>query len=247
MNVILKTLIFLVGFPTLSWGQYKYHKFTYAGLEVGLKSEIYRVTDTGSELYANANFQRGMQGVFIEQELNRYLSVSSGLYFTKYGVDFRFRRDEGYNEFQSMQTLNIPFLFRFHIPLYYGIPEVRLSPKLGVNTVFNQTFRSYNVRGKIAPDLSDTYDAQINYATERVYILAQGGLSLDLMFAKGMVVSVGGNYAQGIVESARVDLEYRISREINQGTLRSRGSFYNALLGIKYPVSRLWRSSKRGK
>jgi hypothetical protein len=236
--------LFLLLLPLIGWGQYRYKKFTYLGIETGLKSEFYRVTDTGTELYHKQGFQSGIQGIFAEQELNRYCSISTGFYFTKYNTNFKFERDNGINTYQPMRTFFIPLRFHVNIPLFYGIPEVRLVPSLGVNSVFNLSDNQVVVRGRIAPDLSDTYSGRILYDLKSTYFLGEAGLNIDMMFAKGLIISVGGAYCQGIQNVAKVELEYQIGREVNQGTLTSRGNYYVLRLGGKYPISRWWRKKK---
>ncbi len=244
----LLTLLFLLTLlPKESWGQYRYKKFTYFGVNVGLKSELYKVIDSGNELYNKHNFQNSLVGVFVEQELNRWLSVSSGFYFTNYGTDFRFHRDKGFNVFRPMKTTLIPLRFAVNLPIFYGIPEIRLVPQIGSNIVFNNSNDQISINGKIAPDLSDTYNGTIYYNLQKLYFLGEGGLNLDMLFAKGLMISVGGRYAQGFTDVAKVDVEYRVGRDINQGTLSSKGSFYAFHAGLKYPVSRWWTAKKNKK
>jgi hypothetical protein len=239
-----KTTLFaflLLLLPLTSWGQYRYKKFTYLGIEVGLKSDFFRVADTGNELYHKQGFESGLQGIFVEQELNRYCSMSTGLYFTRYNSNFKFERDNGINPYPTMRTLYIPLHFSLNLPIHYGIPEIRLVPKIGINTVFNLSNNQVPVRGRIAPDLSDTYTGKIYYDLKSTYFLGEGGLNLDMMFAKGLIVTVGGSYCQGIQTVAKVELEYQIGRAINQGILTSKGSYYAFHLAAKYPISRWWK------
>jgi hypothetical protein len=238
-------ILFILLFPALSWGQYRYKKFTYFGVTLGLKSELFRVADSGNELYNKHNFQNGIMGIFFEQELNRWLSINSGFYFTNYGTDFRFKRDDGFNIFNTMKTSIMPLRFSFNLPISYGVPEIRLVPSIGTNFVLNNTNTAFETRGSIAPDLSDTYSGTIYYNLKKFYFLAEGGLNFDILFAKGLIVSVGGRYYQGITDVAKVDLEYRIGREINRGTLTSRGSFYSFQFGVKYPIRKGKSTKKR--
>lgn len=237
-------ILLLCVLPSMSWAQYRYKKFTYFGIEAGLKGDVNKMSDTGYELYQKGGFQNGIQGIFLEQEMSRYTSISTGLYFAKSSLNFKFHRDNGINTYPSMRSMLVPLRFIVNIPLSYGIPEIRLAPSLGVNTVFNLSDNQQLIRGRIAPDLSDTYEGMIRYNLKSVYWLGEGGLNLDMMFAKGLVISVGGNYAQGISNVSRVDIEYRIGREINQGALASKGSYYSIHLNAKYPISRWWRSKK---
>jgi hypothetical protein len=237
-------VVLLCLLPAISWGQYRYKKFTYFGIEAGLKGGINKMSDSGYELYQKNGFQNGIQGIFLEQELSRYTSISTGLYFTKSSFNFQFHRDNGINTYAPMRSMLVPFRFIVNIPLFYGIPEIRLAPSLGISTAFNLSDNQLLIRGRIAPDLSDTYVGMIRYDLKSVYFLGEGGLNLDMMFAKGLIISVGGNYAQGIANVSRLDLEYRIGREINQGALASKGSYYSIHLSAKYPISRWWRSKK---
>lgn len=233
--------------PSLTWGQYKYKKFTYVGFNFALKNELYRVIDSGDELYNKTSFQHGITGIFVEQELNRTLTLGSGVYFTNYGVDFRFRRDNGFNVFPTMKTILLPIKLGLNIPIFYGIPEVRLVPQIGINTVLNRTNTVVPISGKIAPDLTDNYEGTISYNLSKWYFLANGGVNFDILFAKGLIVTFGAAYNQGFTDIAQVNVGYRIGREFYSGSLTSRGSFYALNMGLKYPIHKFSKKKSRRK
>lgn len=237
--------VFLLHLPSLLLGQYKYKKFTYIGINLGIKNELYKVIDSGNELYSKASFQHSISGIFIEQELNRWFTLGSGVYFSNYGVDFRFQSDNGFNIFKPMKTTLLPIKLGINLPIYYGIPEIRLSPQLGVNAVLNRSNNEYNVIGKIAPDLSNAYEGKVSYNLSKWYFLAEGGLNLDILFAKGLIFTFGTRYCQGFTDVAKVDIGYRIDRAFNVGELTSKGSFYTLHSGIKYPIHKF--SKKKSK
>lgn len=233
--------------PFLLLGQYKYKKFTYVGFNLGIKNELYKVIDSGSELYNKSSFQNRMSGFFVEQELNRFITLGSGIYFTNYGVDFRFKSDNGFNVFKSMKTTLLPIKIGVNLPVYYGIPEIRLSPQLGINAVLNRTDKEYPISGKIAPDLSNTYEGKISYNLSKWYFLAEGGLNIDILFAKGLIFTFGSRYCQGFNDVAKVDIGYRIDRAFNIGNLSSKGSFYALHTGIKYPIHKFSKKKSKRK
>lgn len=241
-------LLFLAGiFTTLCLpeqvrAQHRYRNFTYLGAEIGPKSELYTLKDNGTELYKRQNFASGLSGIYLEQELNRHFSASMGIYFSRYGTDFGFRRDDGRYDFPSMRTYMFPLRLQATIPIFYGIPEIRIKPVAGVAGVVNSSFSRDSVYGKIAPILSDQYSAILRYDFRQFYVLAETGLHLEMLFAKGIIASLGARYMKGFSTVAQSSINYRIDRKSYSGTLRSTGDLFNFSLSIKYPVSRFWQN-----
>ena len=242
MRVFSYTILLLLAFCSTIKAQ-RHKKFTYFGIEVGSSNSLFKVEDAGKELYSKQNFQNPRNGLFIEQELDFVWSVSSGLYFSKQKIDFRFRRDGGgYSEaFQPIRLIEIPLQVRANIPLTYGTPEVRLTPSLGTRLIFNQSKDKEDVKGRIAPDLSDYYNGTIRRDMKNVYFVAEGGLNLDMMFAQGLIMSFGGSYSKGFSKIMQADVTYTIAKVPYRGSVSSTGDNVNIHLSIKYPVSRFWR------
>lgn len=240
-------LVFLVTFmlPQKNFAQYRYKKFTYIGLDMGIKGDILQISDSGTEVYQKGVFHNSLPGIFVEQELNRWFSLNSGIYFSKNSADFRFHRDNGFNVFPNMKTTLIPLRASFNIPIVYAIPEIRIVPSVGINMVFNRTDALLKTQGRIAPDLSDNYTAYFNYNLKKQYILLEGGLCLDMMFAKGLILSFGGRYNYGFKDIAQTKIDYQISKVNYHSTLTSQGSFYNIRFGVKYPISRIWHHKRK--
>lgn len=238
MRYLYKGLLLCVSFcicltPESLPAQNHYRRFSYFGAEIGLKSEIYRVRDNGTELSRRQSFSRGLSGVVLEQELNRYLSAGTGLYFSKYGTDFGFRRDEGRVDFPSMQTVMIPLRLQATLPIYYGIPELRIKPGVGLTGVVNRSYFRDSIYGKIAPVLSDQYSGTMRYDIRDFYWLAEAGLHLELLFAKGIVASLSTRYQKGFTKVAETTVNYRIDKKSYSGTLSSSGDFFNFSLSIR--------------
>jgi hypothetical protein len=248
MKFFTYTILFLLVFSNPLKAQ-RHKRFTYFGIELGTASSIFKVEDAGKELYSKQNFQNPCRGIFLEQELDYIWSISTGIYFSKQKIDFRFRRDGGgYNDaFEPIRLIEIPLLVRANIPLTYGTPEVRLTPLLGTRFVFNQSKDREDVRGRIAPDLSDNYSGSIRRDMKNAYLLAEGGLNLDMMFAQGLIMSFGASYSKGFFKTMQADLSYSIAKSIYRGTVSSTGDNINIHLSLKYPVSRFWRKSFKPK
>ena len=242
MRVFSYTILLLLAFCSTIKAQ-RHKKFTYFGIEVGSSNSIFKVEDAGKELYSKQNFQNPRNGLFIEQELDFVWSVSSGIYFSKQKIDFRFRRDGGgYSEaFQPIRLIEIPLQVRANIPLTYGTPEVRLTPLLGTRLIFNQSKDKEDVKGRIAPDLSDYYNGTIRRDMKNIYFVAEGGLNLDMMFAQGLIMSFGGSYSKGFSKIMQADVTYTIAKVPYRGSVSSTGDNINIHLSVKYPVSRFWR------
>ncbi len=244
MKFFTYTILFLLAFSNPLKAQ-RHKRFTYFGIELGTANSIFKVQDAGKELYSKQNFQNPCRGVFLEQEIDYIWSFSTGIYFSKQKIDFRFRRDGGgYSDaFEPIRLIEIPLQIRANIPLTYGTPEVRLTPLLGTRFVFNQSKDKEEVRGRIAPDLSDNYSGTLRRDMKNVYILAQGGLNLDMMFAQGLILSFGSSYSKGFSKIMQADLSYSIAKTPYRGSVSSTGDNINIHLSVKYPVSRFWRKN----
>ena len=249
----LKTSLFpililcLIGLPKSVFAQNNYRRFTYFGAEIGTKSELYQVTDNGNELNSRRSFSRGLSGIVLEQELNRYFSVGTGIYFSRYGIDFGFRRDAGRFDFPAMKTTMLPLRIQATIPIYYGIPELRIKPEAGLVAVLNHSFFRDSIYGKIAPVLSDQYTGTMRYDFKQFYWLGEVGLNLEMLFAKGLIASLNARYQKGLTTVAQTSVNYRIDRKNYSGTLSSSGDFFNIGLSVRYPISRWWNTRSRKK
>jgi hypothetical protein len=239
MTRIFYTLLFL--FLFCSSEAQKHKRFTYFGIETGAKKPIFGISDAGVELYTKSSFSFGQQGVTIEQELDYVWSVSSGIFFSKQGIDYRFRRDGAYSTPEPMRLIQIPVQIRANIPVTYGTPEIRLVPLLGAHLTINQTNGNKEIKGRIPPNLADTYNGSIRTDFQKVFVLAEGGMNLDLMFAQGLILSVGSSYYKGFSKIMQTDLTYNISKEPFRGSVTSKGDNIGIRLALKYPVSRFWR------
>lgn len=242
IKLFLSTILIGLSLSQPCLAQGKFHRFTYFGVEIGAKNEIFQLNDNGNELYQKRNFQHGLSGLFIEQELNRWFNLGTGIYFTQYSSDFRFRRDDGFYSLPTMRTIMTPLRLQMTIPIYYGIPEIRIKPGIGVMTVFNKSQSRDSLFGKIAPVLSDQYTGTIRYDFQKYYFLAEAGLQLELLFAKGIVAALSAQYHRGFNTIAETKIQYRIDKKTFNGVLSSSGDFFNISLSVKYPISRWWNS-----
>lgn len=237
-------IFFFLLLSVSSMSAQRHKRFTYLGLELGSKSGIFNIQDAGNELYSKNNLQNSHRGIFLEQELDYIWSIGTGIYFSKQKIDFRFQRDGAYNFYEPMRLIHIPLQARAAIPLTYGTPEVRLTPVFGAHAVFNLSKNSEDVRGRIPPDLSDTYTGTIRRDLKNMYFLAEGGVNLDMMFAQGLIMSFGGSYFKGFTEVLQADLTYTIAKTPYRGSISTKGDNLNIRLALKYPVSRFWKKGK---
>ncbi len=242
MKIYTYFLLLFLCFSNTSQGQ-RHKRFTYFGIEIGSKSGFTKVTDAGTELYSKSTLQNSHQGVFIEQELDYIWSVSTGVYFSKQKLDFRFRRDGGYNFYEPIRLIQIPFQVRASIPLTYGTPEVRLTPLMGIHFAFNQSNIQTDVKGRITPDLSDYFTGTFRRDLGSLFVLGEGGMNLDMMFAQGAILSFGGSYFKGFKNMMQTDVTYSIAKVLYRGSVVSQGDNFNIRLSVKYPVSRFWRKT----
>jgi hypothetical protein len=66
-------VVLLCLLPSISWAQYRYKKFTYFGIEAGLKGDANKMSDSGYELYQKKGFHNG----FVFYQVLFQLSISS--------------------------------------------------------------------------------------------------------------------------------------------------------------------------
>jgi hypothetical protein len=219
--------------------------FTYAGIEAGAKFEQYGVLDKGDNVYAKPFFNTSFLGVKLEQEITQITMVGIGFYQTTYTTNFRFRGDQSYNAYDVLKTTHVPIRLLWKIPLSYGIPDIRLTPSLGIDVVLNRSFgQDDNVRGRILPNFANYYSGTINRSISKTYPLLEVGTSVDVVFIDGWMLCLGANYYKGISRLVEVDLKYVIENKPNEAQVFSDGDFFSLNLSLKYPISRFWKNPR---
>jgi hypothetical protein len=219
--------------------------FTYAGVEVGAKFEQYGVLDKGNSVYTKLFFNRPFLGIKLEQELSQITMLGIGFYQTTYTTNFRFKGDQSYNAYDVLKTTHIPIRLLWKIPLSYGIPDVRLTPSLGINAVINRSYgKNESVRGRILPNFANFFTGTINKSIQKTYPLLEAGASVDIVFLDGWMLCLGANYYKGISRLVDVNIRYVIENKPNTAQVFSDGDFFSINLSAKYPISRFWKNPR---
>ena len=229
--------------PFVSFGQ----NLTYLGIEVGPKFEVYQSTDNGNGLYTKPFFFSPIYGLTIGQEINNAFTLETGFFVNDYGESFRIEGEGfGYGSSNALVAYQIPLRLKAHLNL--------LEDKLSLVTTIGYTFAINNDYGSSGSGSSFSSSASSSnndstrtehmstYSLKKSYGLIEAGLALDYKFKNSLRLYLAVNYLTGLSRVVETDVKYWINDEPEQtGTVFSNGDYYSIVLGIKYPISNLWK------
>jgi hypothetical protein len=241
MRLLIKALLMLL--PFLAIGQNK----TYLGVEVGPKFEIYDYTDNGDGLYTKPFFFSPIWGVTLGQELNQTFMLETGFYVNDYGESFRIEGDWGasYSASNAILAFQVPARLKARINLLKD--KLSIVPSVGFTLAINNDYESSGAGSSFTtssnPQFNDSTRTEYisNYNLQRIYGLVEGGIGLEYKFKNSMIMYLSGSYLAGFKPVVDLDVTYRINDEPAQtANVFSDGSYYNVVVGLKYPISNLW-------
>ncbi len=223
---------------------------TYIGLEFGPKFDIYQNVDNGEYLHTPPFFSTPIVGLVLGQEINDYLSLETGVFINDYFESFRIRGDFGYSSSNAIVAIQIPVRIRGKLPIVKDKFDVsaHLGYSLALNTSYGSTGGSGSfstIPNSVSLDSIRT-QAVSNYSLRKTYHLVDMGLSLDYTFKSKITLSLMGNYLRGFNRVVEMDVKYWINDQPEQTALvYSNGDYYSIMLGIKYPISNLWKKKQK--
>ena len=218
---------------------------TYLGVEVGPKFEIYEYADNGDALYTKPFLFSPIYGVTLGQEINRNFMLETGFFINDYGESYRIRGDIGWFSSSGIIAYQIPLRLKARLNLIKD--RLSLISTIGYAFAINNDY-GYDSYGK---SLTTNNLPGFNQRTETVdtsrylkktYNMLETGLALEYEFRNSLKLSLSANYLRGFSRVTEIDVRYRIDNGPEQmGTVFSNGDYYSIFLGLRYPISNIWK------
>jgi len=196
---------------------------TWITYEVGQSRNQNEWNSNGSNLEIRKGHE-GIVGLYIEQEVNKYLSIEIGVNDKFYGFDAKINEVDTIKLSSYAQYVQIPLRLKGKFNLFKE--RVYLSSFVGVGFTFN----SYN-GVKIYPNGYD-YLIQSNFP-KNIYIL-QSGLNLEVMLKSwrfGCLVTYNNNPKDFI----------KYSVDALETSFKSTGDYMTYQLRVGYAISNIWK------
>ena len=236
--------LFLQFFGILCFSQSKVHLQTFAGLEGGIMLSIPRIEDSGNQLLSKwAN--NGCLGFVVKQEIYSNLYFSFGANTQKYNVSFRFKDDDATTSFKKINLIRFPLKVAYEIPLKFGVPELQVGLSVGLNYYLNQNpGLSDSKSGFIGSDIKNSYyKLDSKYSDEKFGMQVDGAAYLNILMAKGTVLTIGTAYYYGVKDLLTSSVIYKKAEGFQEisSKINGKADMLSIWIGVHYPISKWWR------
>lgn len=237
-------ILFLLLSCELSFSQSKVHLQTFVGIEGGIMLAIPKIEDPGNQLIGKWT-NNGSLGIILKQEVFSNIFISLGVFTQKYNNSFRFKDDEATTAFKKINLYRFPLKVAYEIPLHFGVPELQIGLSMGTSYYLNKNAGMEELKtGFIGSDIKNSYYlADSKYSDNKFGLLLDGGLYINILMAKGTILSFGANYFIGLNNLHESTVRYKKGlgfEEIN-AKINGSGDQLNVWIGFQYPISKLWK------
>ncbi len=244
MKYLLLLLVFLSS--KFLEGQTRTHLQTFVGVEGGILLSIPEIEDSGEQLLAKWT-NNGMLGLQVKQEVFSNLFVSVGTFTQKYNIGFRFKDDEAASTLKKVNLVRIPVSISYEFPVSFGVPELQLGTSLGFNYLINRNPGvNDQLKGFIGTDIKNSYyNASYTYGKNKSGFQLNGSLYLNVLLAKGTVLTVGSAYFYGLRELVNLQIAYKKGEGLQEVVSSVIGSGHQLSFwaGVHFPIHKLWKKS----
>ena len=242
----LSIAIFIACFVTnFAWGQER----TYIGVDFGYKGDVRSLTDNGSSLMKMT--QSGLNyGFNIGHELSNNLILESGIYSVNYWHGVNFKESASWSSGSSFSSIQVPIRLKRKINIYKN--KLLITPYFGVNLAYNLSglpkgsITGHSSGSFSSPDTYFEYNAD-NYGNlSNFFFITEGGFSIDYKNRNDFQWSIITSYNQGLSKVSKQVVRYTVNDESEQsGVYTSKGSNFQVLLSLKYPISNFWLQKEK--
>jgi hypothetical protein len=237
------TLAFALTFIT-AFGQ----KNTYIGVEAAVNNDVYDIIDNGTVL-KKVPLLTGYFGVNIRQDVSSMVFLETGLLRKYYDEGIGFTTSPGYSESNAINAWLIPLRLGVRIKLLnLRKQKLYLVPVIGYVLGINSDF-GYGDGGssgsETTPRDTISYSVYSKLSLRRSFPLMQTGLGVEFVFVRTLLVNFSANYYTGFKNLIEQNIEYTHNSVTKTASGLSKGEMTSFGLSIKYPISYLWKNSKR--
>ncbi len=247
-----RLIIFLIAYCFIS-SSIKGQDNTYLGVEFGPKFDIYQYTDEGEIIYTKPYFNNLIFGITAGRDINETFYLETGFQWYEYSQSYRARGAWYYVVTSGIQVLQIPLRLKAKLNLVKD--KFYLTTTIGHNFAINADYGASgsggvfykNPREILMPLIFDSLriaDTSI-YSFRKTYSLIEAGITINYKFKNGLSLYLAGNYVAGLTKVIEINISYWVDNQPEQNaTVFSNGDYFSIVLGLKYPVSKLWRKNK---
>lgn len=229
---------------TIANGQTRTHLQTFVGVEGGILLSMPNIEDKGQQLLAKWT-NNAMLGVQLKQELYSNLYLSVGMYTQKYNIGFKFKDDDAASTLKKINLLRFPVNLSYEFPLSFGVPELQLGTSIGFSYLLNNNpGLNEQLKGFIGSDIKNSYyTAWYAYSKERSGYLLNGSLYLNILLARGTVITVGAAYYHGMKELVDLQIAYKKGEGLQEvlSSIGGSGQQLSFWVGVHFPIQKLWQ------
>ena len=200
---------------------------TWLNYEVGIIQDSYNCNTQLNNLHF-LKARESIVGGYIEQEINKFLSIELGVNDKFYGCDALYVENDTvmFNLMYYAQCVQIPLRLRTRINLLKD--KLFLSPHVGLGLLI----KSYDGLGTY-PEYED-FNIEIKTAFPKTACLIETGLSIELILKswKFAFLATGSYSGKEFINYSVKDMDTYFS---------SNGSYFSYQIRIGYAISNFWK------
>jgi hypothetical protein len=212
----------------------------YLGIESGVANDIYTIKDNGEHL-KSVPLINIPWGLNVRQELKRNFFVETGFIVKFYQEGFGFKTVPYY----GVGSDDASWL----IPMRLGLSKNLFKRKIYLVPVIGYTFGIHPPYGYglgYGSSASGSTVFRYNYTenpnSSRYFSLIQAGVGFEFSVFRTMLFSISANYYKGLNIINQLDINYTMNNSAPiTGSAISKGDFWCAGAGLKYPISKFWK------
>ena len=217
-------------------------KTTHLGIEGSITNDSYDLVEYGNQL-KNIPLLGARIGVTVKQEINQHLSGEIGFTFKRYKEGYGFNHISGGTTMSAFGAYCFPLRLYSHINLHKN--KLFVSPVVGLVYCYSPYADSYaSGEGRFSSGSdSVTIYTYTQYGPNKSFALLQTGISLDIKFNKGGILSFFSSYCTGFTQIYKSNITYKINdKPFVNGHGISKGSFWDVIgISYRFQISKFWQ------
>ncbi|MGZ5286302.1 MAG: outer membrane beta-barrel protein [Flavisolibacter sp.] len=205
------------------------------GIEFGATNDQYDFNDPGGHL-RNISAVSGSGGLNFRLNLNKKLFIETALIFRNSQFGFRFQSEQGGRVTNQDELLMLPIRAGYNLHLS---EKIKLGPVIGIAPVYKMHTGSTAASGGFNNNNTTVfYSYTEKNVGKDVFLLLQGGLSIDYIFSGKWRLSFNPNYYYGFKTINIHEMDYSVTTpsgfKVSKSFINGYGSFIHYNFGIRY-------------
>jgi len=204
--------------------------------------DIYKIQDENN-LLIHSPILSGSDGLIIRQEMNKNISIETGLFFKLYYKGFGI---SGFPEsrFSNSATQSFQIPFRLNSKVILGNGKFSIGPRIGyvfcINNSFNNGAASGSTRFMDGLTLYGYHEIS-NYSLTKTFSLLETSIGLEFIVFKQAILTVSPTYFMGFTKLIELDINYqRFGSPPHIASAHNKGQNLSLGIGLRFPISGIW-------